>query len=202
MMPNIVDGGDMGGLIRYLLGPGRANEHTEPHVVAGSDVIMDRFGDWSELSPAQAGEVANMVDRYMTSFGLHPEGNIRKFNPETGHTEVVDRGANHVWHCSLSLSPEEGPLSEEKWAGIARAFMDEMGFTEASGKAACRWVAVRHGTSKNGGDHIHIAANRVRADGTRWSDYRDQTRSQRACNESEHQFGLEVGSEWLFSDFG
>jgi hypothetical protein len=192
MMPNIVDGADMGGLIRYLLGPGKANEHTEQHLVAGSDVIMDRFGDWSELSPAQAGEIASMVDRYMTCFGVRPEGDIRKFSPETGKTEVVDRGPNHVWHCSLSLRPGEGPLSEEQWAGIAQDFMDEMGFTEASGKAACRWVAVRHGTSKNGGDHIHIAANRVRADGTKWSDFRDQRRSQSAVNMLEHKYGLEV----------
>lgn len=192
MMPNIVDGGDMGGLMRYLLGPGRANEHTEAHLVAGSDVIMDRFGEWSQLSPAQAGEVAKMLDRYMSSFGVRPEGPVRSFNPATGRTEVVDLGPNHVWHCSLSLRPGEGPLSEDKWQAIAKDFMDAMGFTDASGKAPCRWVAVRHGTSKNGGDHIHIAANRVRADGTKWSEHADQIQSQRACNTLEHRYGLEV----------
>ena len=36
MIPNIVTGGDTGGLMRYLVGPGRANEHENPHVIAGS----------------------------------------------------------------------------------------------------------------------------------------------------------------------
>ena len=41
----------------------------------------------------------------------------------------------------------------------------QMGFTEASGKAPIRWVAIHHGVSTNGNDHIHIAATMVREDG-------------------------------------
>lgn len=40
MIPNISRGTRMMGLIRYLVGPGRANEHTDPHLVAGSAPIM------------------------------------------------------------------------------------------------------------------------------------------------------------------
>ena len=29
MMPNVTRGGDMPGLVYYLAGPGRANEHTQ-----------------------------------------------------------------------------------------------------------------------------------------------------------------------------
>ena len=192
MMPNIVDGGDTGGLMRYLVGPGRANEHTEPHLVAGSSTIMNRWGDWSELSIAQASEIANYLDSFMHETERFPRGPIRKFDPEMGKTRVVDYGPNHVWHCSLSLSPDEGPLSEDKWAAIARDFMDEMEFTAASGKSECRWVAIHHGTSKNGGDHIHIAANIIREDGTRWNFWNDQPRSQRACNTLEHKYELRI----------
>lgn len=192
MIANIVDGGDTAGLMRYLVGPGRANEHVDQHLVAGDEVIMMRFGDWSQLSTAQATEIAHSIDSNMTARGLTPTGPIRNYNAETGRTEVVDQGPNHVWHCSLSLSPEEGPLSEEKWEGIARDFMDAMGFTEASGKAPCRWVAVHHGTSKNGGDHIHIAANIVREDGTKWSRWQDQVVASRAINTIERTWGLEV----------
>ena len=192
MIANIVDGGNTAGLMRYLVGPGKANEHTDQHLVAGDEVIMMRFGDWSQLSTAQATEIAHSIDSNMSARGLTPTGPIRNYNPETGRTEVVDQGPNHVWHCSLSLSPEEGPLSEEKWAGIARDFMDAMGFTDASGKAPCRWVAVHHGTSKNGGDHIHIAANIVREDGTKWSRWQDQVIASRALNTIEHTWGLEV----------
>lgn len=191
MIPHIVDGGNMVGLMLYLTGPGRANEHESPHLVAGDEVLMDRWGDWQELSPAQAVELAHAIDRYMTAFGRKPIGKIRSFDHQAQQT--VDKyGPNHVWHCSLSLSPQEGPLSEDKWRAIATDFMAEMGFTGADGKAPCRWVAIHHGSSKNGGDHIHIAANIVRSDGTKWSGYYDQRRSQRACNTLEHRYGLMV----------
>ncbi len=192
MIANIVTGGDTPGLMRYLFGPGRANEHTEQHLVAGDPLIMMKWGDWSELSMAQATEMGRTIDSNMTSRGVDVTGPIRNYNPETGETEVVGYGHNHVWHCSLSLSPEEGPLSEEKWASIAQDFMDAMGFTEASGKAPCQWVAVHHGVAKNGGDHIHIAANIVREDGTKWSPWRDQVIASKAVNAIEHKYGLEV----------
>jgi hypothetical protein len=192
MIANIVTGGDMAGLMRYLFGPGRANEHTEQHLVAGDPLIMMKWGDWSELSMSQATEMGHTLDSNMTSRGMDVTGPIRNYNAETGETEVVGQGHNHVWHCSLSLSPEEGPLSEEKWAGIAQDFMDAMGFTEASGKAPCQWVAVHHGVARNGGDHIHIAANVVREDGTKWSPWRDQVIASKAVNGIEHKYGLEV----------
>ncbi len=192
MIANIVTGGDTAGLMRYLFGPGRANEHTEQHLVAGDPLIMMKWGDWSELSMSQATEMGHTLDSNMTSRGMDVTGPIRNYNPETGETEVVGYGHNHVWHCSLSLSPEEGPLSEEKWAAIAHDFMDAMGFTEASGKAPCEWVAVHHGVARNGGDHIHIAANVVREDGTKWSPWRDQVIASKAVNGIEHKYGLEV----------
>ena len=36
MMPNITTGGNTQGLIRYLLGPGRANEHTNQHIIGAA----------------------------------------------------------------------------------------------------------------------------------------------------------------------
>lgn len=192
MIARIVDGGNTVGLMLYLAGPGRANEHTRPHLVAGDDILMDRWGGWEELSAAQAVEMAHAVDRYMTAFGVRPMGSVRTFDRKSGRMVVVDRAPNHVWHCSLSLHPEEGPLPDEKWRAIAEDFMREMGFAGADGKA-CRWVAVHHGPAKNGGDHIHIAANTVCADGTKWAlRGRDQIRAQRAVNMIEHKYGLRV----------
>lgn len=40
MIPNVVRGDRMGGLMVYLAGPGRQNEHTEPHLVAGDPAMM------------------------------------------------------------------------------------------------------------------------------------------------------------------
>lgn len=193
MIASIVEGANTTGLMLYLTGPGRANEHTRPHLVAGDDVLMDRWGGWAELSQAQSFEIAHAVDRYMTAFDVHPTGSRRVFNQETGRRETIPGPVpNHVWHCSLSLHPDEGPLSDETWQKIAADFVEAMGLTGADGKAPCRWVAVRHGAAKNGGDHVHIVVNTVRGDGTKWSPYRDQVKAGKACNAIEHRYGLEV----------
>ena len=193
MIPNIVTGGDTGGLMRYLVGPGRANEHENPHVIAGSRDIVRKWGDWETISVSQAGEIATRLDAYMHETGTFPTGKVRRFNPATGVVEWNGEiEANHVWHCSLSLSPEEAALGDEVWGRIASDFMSEMGFTGSDGKASCRWVAIHHGSAKNGGDHIHIAANVVREDGTKWSPWYDQRKAQRACNVLEHRYGLLV----------
>lgn len=193
MIPNIVTGGDTGGLMRYLVGPGRANEHENPHVIAGSRDIVRKWGDWETISVSQAGEIATRLDAYMHETGTFPTGKTRRFNPATGQVEWTGEiEANHVWHCSLSLSPEEAALGDEVWGRIASDFMDEMGFTGSDGKAPCRWVAIHHGSAKNGGDHIHIAATIVREDGTKWNAWYDQKRAQRACNTLEHRYGLLV----------
>lgn len=193
MIPNIVTGGDTGGLMRYLVGPGRANEHENPHVIAGSRDIMRKWGEWETISVSQADEIATRLDAYMHETGTFPTGKARRFNPATGAVEWNGEiEATHVWHCSLSLSPEEAALGDEVWGRIAADFMSEMGFTGSDGKAPCRWVAIHHGSAKNGGDHIHIAANVVREDGTKWSSWYDQRRAQKACNVLEHRYGLLV----------
>ena len=193
MIPNIVSGGDTGGLMCYLVGPGRANEHENPHVIAGSRDIVRKWGDWETISLSQASEIATRLDAYMHETGTFPTGKTRRFNPATGQVEWNGEiEANHVWHCSLSLSPEEAALGDEVWGRIASDFMDEMGFTGSDGKAPCRWVAIHHGSAKNGGDHIHIAATIVREDGTKWSSWYDQRRAQKACNVLEHRYGLLV----------
>ena len=193
MIPNIVTGGDTGGLMRYLVGPGRANEHENPHVIAGSRDIVRKWGDWETISLSQASEIATRLDAYMHEMGTFPTGKTRRFNPATGQVEWTGEiEATHVWHCSLSLSPEEAALGDEVWGRIASDFMDEMGFTGSDGKAPCRWVAIHHGSAKNGGDHIHIAATIVREDGTKWSPWYDQRRAQKACNTLEHRYGLLV----------
>lgn len=171
MIPNVSRGERMTGLMVYLAGPGRANEHTEPHLVAGSAPIM-AWHDDTELNRDAAVAIGRELEQAKRVLGVEVPG-------------------GHVWHCSLSLRAEEGDLSDERWAEIAHDFMDEMGFTEASGKASASWVAVRHGHSKAGNDHIHIAASMVREDGTKWSTHNDFRKSQQACRDLEKKYGLE-----------
>ena len=162
---------------------------------------MRRWGAWDRLSAAQGFEIAKYVDQFMSETGTRSMGsrrvvNMDKIDEKTGEPgvrEVIEGPvADHVWHCSLSLSPEEAAQGDERWQQIARDFADRMGFTGADGKAPCRWVAIHHGSAKNGGDHIHIAVNIIREDGTKWSKWQDMVKASAACNKLEHKFGLEV----------
>lgn len=162
----------MAGLMTYLVGPGRANEHEEPHLVAGDGMLMAWHGD-AELGRDSALAIARHLDK-----------------PRSLYETEVNGG--HVWHASLSLRADEAQLSDEQWGQIASEFVHEMGFDDHEGtKAPCRWVAVRHGVSKNGNDHIHIAVNLVREDGTKAAIHNDYHRAQRVVRELEKRHGLQ-----------
>ena len=44
MIPKISRGSDPAGLVKYLFGKGRHNEHANQHLVASSDDLLDSFG--------------------------------------------------------------------------------------------------------------------------------------------------------------
>lgn len=172
MMPNVVRGDRMSGLMTYLTGPGRSNEHTEPHLVAGDPALM-AWHDDAELGRDAALSIARHLDQPRTAFAVEVPG-------------------GHVWHCSLSLRADEGQLTDEQWGAIANDFIRVMEFDgNEETKAPCRWVAVRHGVSTNGNDHIHIAVNLVREDGTKASIHNDFHRAQVAARALEVKYGLE-----------
>lgn len=172
MIPNVVRGNRMAGLMAYLVGPGRANEHTEPHLVAGDPAMM-AWHDDAELSRDSALAIARHLDR--------PHKLLE-----------VDVNGGHVWHCSLSLQTDEGVQTDEKWQAIANDFVRAMEFDDPdSPKAPCRWVAVRHGLSKNGNDHVHIVVDLVREDGTKASIHNDHHRAQKVSRALEVKHGLE-----------
>jgi len=203
VMPNVTRGERMGGLLSYLVGPGRSNEHTEPHLVAGDEAVL-AWHDDAELDRVSALQVAKHLDRPRAVYGTQVPG-------------------GSVWHCSLSLRAEEGQLDDGQWADITRDFVQRMGFTDApaepgdasaadsagdsgdapgdvhvdatgerAGRAPCRWVAVRHGLSTAGNDHVHVVVSLVREDGTKASTWKDFARAQRVAGELERKYGLEV----------
>ncbi|WP_076482862.1 relaxase/mobilization nuclease domain-containing protein [Williamsia sterculiae] len=208
-MPNIERGAKMAGLVSYLFGPGRANEHTNPHVVAASsEMLVGAGGYGAVLDHGAALEFAGELDTARVVFGTRvtrtDKQDLRAAQQRgfTGSAAIAE--ATHdenVWHCSLSLAPDEEPLTEQAWATVAREFMGEMGF-DSPGDASARWAAVHHGTTKAGGDHIHIVASRVRDDGSvvkLWfpepgQSYNtgDAKRSQRVCADIERRHGLRV----------
>jgi hypothetical protein len=193
VIPNVTKGQGTVGLLRYLVGPGRAEEHVLPHVVGGSDLLVAGYGQEESLTARQATEIAAWIDTPRRAHGTEVTVPVKQVDPTTGDATVVGRKEQHVWHCSLSLAAGEAPIGDERWGRIATEFAEAMGFTDASGKPACRWVAIHHGPSKNGNDHIHIAASMVREDGTVWDGrYLDYDRTQKACRVLEARHGLVV----------
>lgn len=199
MIPNITKGEKIVGLMVYLQGPGKENEHERARVVTGHASIVAR-APHGLLDRDAAMSLAHAIDEPRVVFGTRTETTNRRAARaavESGVAAgVAVADATHevnVWHCSLSLRPEEGELSDEKWATIAADFMKEMEFDDPdSPRSPVRWVAVRHGKSVNGGDHVHIAASVVREDGTRANTFNDYKRAQKTCNVLERRHGLEV----------
>jgi hypothetical protein len=127
-------------LIYYLFGPGRREEHTDPHIVAG-------WRHPAELEPP-----------------LRPDGG-RDFRRLLGllnqpHAAMGAWGlARPVWHCSMRAAPGDKMLSDDEWAQIASDVMRRTGLSPSGqDDDAVRWVAIRHGD-----DHIHIVAMLARA---------------------------------------
>jgi hypothetical protein len=179
MIGQVVRGNRMVDLISYLFGRGKDNEHVNQHLVAGYANAVFTADDrlWQ--------------DEPGTQKSLRNEARTLGWQVDYPHsrwqTEIKD---GYVWHCSLSISRDEGELTDAQWSEAAHEIVKALGFDGADGKAPCRWVAVRHGLSQNGNDHIHIAVNLVREDGTRASPWKDFAKLSRACSALEDRFGL------------
>ena len=152
-----------------------------------------------QLGPKAAADIAAYLDTPCQLYGVQMMAKESHQNPETGAREpVLDADGKqawrdvNVWHCSLSLPPGE-VLPADKWEQVTREFANGMNLTDAGGHAPVRWVAIHHGASKNGNDHVHIAASMVREDGTRWEGrFKDWPISQRVCRDLEQRHGLTV----------
>ncbi|WP_440072258.1 relaxase/mobilization nuclease domain-containing protein [Streptosporangium sp. OZ121] len=167
-------GRDVGGLLRYLFGPGRANEHRDQRVIAADHVLevvdgarLDAPQHWDQVL-----ELGHALDDHRVIAGIAPE-------------------QGWVWHCAISL-PAGEVLADEQWAVVARAAVERLGFDDSTGKAPCRWIAVHHGPSAGGNDHIHLAVNLVREDGTLAAPGRDRRVMSALCADMERRFGLYV----------
>ncbi|OEV13150.1 mobilization protein [Streptomyces nanshensis] len=141
MIPKIILGKTSAqGLIRYLYGKGKANTHTDPHLVASWNGFAPDPGRNPHHTKAQ---LARQLDQPVRMLGDQA--------PET-----------KIWHCPVRAAPGDRHLTDEEWAQIARRIVHATGIAPEGDTEACRWVAIRHAP-----DHIHIAATLVRQDGKR-----------------------------------
>jgi hypothetical protein len=160
-------GGRVAGLLYYLYGPGRSEEHTDPHLIAG----------WrrpAELEPPLRQD-GRRDFRHLDGLLQQP------------HDALGNRGLDRpVWHCSVRAAPGDRMLSDDEWAHVACDVMHRTGLAPYGQEdEAVRWVAVRHDA-----DHIHMVAMLARQDGTRPRPWNDYYRVGEACRAAEDRFGL------------
>ena len=160
-------GQDVAGLIRYLYGPGRREEHTDPHIIAG-------YRPADDLEPPLRANGSRDFRRLAGLLRL-PHDALGTW----GH-------ARPVWHCPMRTAPGDRLLSDAEWAGIARDVMDRTGLCPAGQEDdAVRWIAIRHGP-----DHIHLVAMLARQDRTRPRIVNERYRVRDACLAAEQRYGL------------
>ncbi|MEW2265958.1 relaxase/mobilization nuclease domain-containing protein [Streptomyces sp. NPDC047853] len=156
-------GDDTAGLLYYLYGPGKRDEHVDPHMVAAWDPFVPDPVKSDEFSIS---DLAMLLDAPVRAL--------------TGKKPPL-----HVFHVAVRNPPEDRTLTDEEWARVAREMMHASGIAPHTDDQGCRWVAVRHAD-----DHIHIVATRAREDDrqpdTSWS----KLRMQEAARGFEVEFGL------------
>ncbi|GAA3388989.1 relaxase/mobilization nuclease domain-containing protein [Streptomyces roseoviridis] len=165
MIPSVNEPGDRTiGLLAYLYGPGKREEHVDPHLVASFDGMAP---DPGRDPQATLKDLQQLLDQPVQALPKHA------------------RPAKHVWHTSVRTAPGDRTLSDAEWAEVARRIVAATGIDPGEGRPGCRWAAVRHAE-----DHIHIVATLVREDGTRPDDFRSGKRAQAEVRLIEKEFGL------------
>ncbi|WP_369020305.1 mobilization protein [Streptomyces californicus] len=168
MVPDVSTGSDTRGLIAYLFGPGRRDEHTDPHIVAAWD--MAGAPDPGRNPEATYTQLAKRLD-------THVDLRTRELGGK--------KPSQYVWHCPVRTAPGDRYLTDTEWAEVARRIVRATGIAPEGDEKACRWIAVRHAD-----DHIHLMATTVRADGRRPRNHLDGQRAQAECRKIEAEFGL------------
>jgi hypothetical protein len=162
-------GSDCGGLVRYLFGPGKNNEHVNQRTIAGT--THAHAGAWDKAS------IQQVVDDLRAYARANPQSRIGPQN-------------RHIWHAAISLPPGE-TLDDADWARVADEYMRGMGFDDPV-RPPTRWTAVHHGSSVEGNDHIHLVMSMIRQDGTKVRIHNDAAESRKVLTGIEQRLGLTV----------
>lgn len=168
MIGKVSRGDRVAGLLHYLYGPGRANEHTNQHLAAAWDSP-------TRLEPAHLPDgrydLRRLADLLQQPLAASRSGGA-----------LTDRP---VWHCSLRTAPGDPVLDDAEWDHVAREVLHHTGLAPHGDPSGCRWVAVRHAE-----DHIHLVVTLARQDGAPLRLFRDYYQVGQACRAQEERLGL------------
>ncbi|UGQ10964.1 relaxase/mobilization nuclease domain-containing protein [Yinghuangia sp. ASG 101] len=166
MVPDISRGNRTIGLLFYLFGPGRRDEHVDPHIVAS----------WDGFTPDPGRHPGATVQQLADALDLRVRQRERQGR---------GRPTDYVWHCPVRADPGDRALTDDEWATVARRIVAATGIAPDRDPHGCRWVAVRHDDN-----HIHIVATTVRANLALARNSYDYQRAQAECRKIEKDFGL------------
>ncbi|MEV4881380.1 relaxase/mobilization nuclease domain-containing protein [Streptomyces cyaneofuscatus] len=169
MVPKIRRGSRTHGLLVYLYGPGKRDEHTDAHLV----------GSWDGFAPDPGRDTSPDPDPKVTLARLSAALDLRV--KQAGDSAP----AQHVWHCSVRTDPGDRNLTDAEWNTVARRLVHAVNLAPEGDPDGCRWVAVRHAD-----DHIHILATMVRGDLRRPRMNYDFKKAQAECRSIEKEVGL------------
>ncbi|WP_327748080.1 relaxase/mobilization nuclease domain-containing protein [Streptomyces europaeiscabiei] len=169
MVPKIRRGSRTHGLLVYLYGPGKRDEHTDPHLV----------GSWDGFAPDPGRDTSPDPDPKVTLARLAAALDLRVKQAGT------KAPAEHVWHCSVRTDPGDRTLTDAEWNTVARRLVQAVNLAPDGDPDGCRWVAVRHAD-----DHIHILATMVRGDLRRPRMNYDFKKAQAECRRIEQEMDL------------
>ncbi|WP_157630230.1 relaxase/mobilization nuclease domain-containing protein [Salinispora arenicola] len=157
------------GLVRYLYGPGKAEEHRDPHIVASWT------GETTSLEPLVTADGHRDFRRLVGALQA-----LLEEQPEWR------REPKPVYHVAVRAAVEDRVLSDREWSEIATEMMHHVGLSRREApESGVRWIAVRHAD-----DHIHIVATLARQDGRAPRRDNDWHRVREACRLFEQRYGL------------
>ena len=169
MISRVYRGAGTYGLVKYLFGMGRRNEHTDPRLVASWD------GDPTGVTPTHDRRTAAFAVGQLAGLLDQPLAVCTRHDPR------------HVYHLVLRTDAADRVLTDAEWAEVADEAMAATGLAPHGDIGGCRWVAVRHAD-----DHIHVVATLARQDGRRPRHYNDFLALRQVCAQFEQQWGLRL----------
>ncbi|MBC2869856.1 relaxase/mobilization nuclease domain-containing protein [Streptomyces mexicanus] len=150
-------------MLFYLYGPGKRDEHVDPHMVAAWDPYVE--------------DPARSADMTLRDLALLLDAPV--------YALLGKKPPQHVYHVAVRNAPEDRTLTDAEWARVAREMMHAAGIAPHEDEQGCRWIAIRHAD-----DHIHIVATKARQDGRQPNLRQDIVKMHAAARGFEVEFGL------------
>lgn len=183
MIAKITHGRSASRALAYDHGPGRADEHVNPHRVAGNIAgrdwrvrahTMQRF-----IAAHQGARQSTRHDRQQNIKTRDDHNRPGKDKPGRGSGKP-ERG---VYRVALANPSTDRVLSDAEWRQIAEAFVER--FSGRAGAELGPWEATRHDAH-----HIHLTISKYGYDGHRMSESHDYRRVASICRDLEREHGL------------